>query len=189
MAHINKIAMLSVVMSFVLSTTAHARSRSVYTSLEVKNCKLEEDDPEHGAYSTSQCPGNGDYTVFYNIFDDRDDLTLSNHSNVFMLELPRRLAKTGFPELGLTLEWREHQKNKQWIPHALIAHYLWTEEEKQRDVLAIIQLSPTNTCAVAAIDTHTHRDALKRARRYADQLIKYPQRCKDIPFMQPLTIE
>ena len=143
-------------------------NRSVYTSLEEKQCRIikaantDEDDYE------VRCRGTAGYTLLVSEGDLRQNITVitpkgTRHS----LDL-WDVVSGGFSHVGPKAEWRLTTQNKKLVPVALIFRYNASENadqpNKQTSYLAVAKITPTQICVTEKISPGpTANDDARRA--------------------------
>lgn len=149
------IAGVTIILLGCVATIVAQSNRSVYTSLEEKQCRLikaanaDEDDYE------ARCRGTAGYSLIVSEGDLRQNLTVitpkgTRHS----LDL-WDVVSSAFSSLGPNAEWRVRTQNKKPIPVALIVRFNASENVEQPDkrtsYLVVTKITPTEICVTEKI--------------------------------------
>jgi len=147
-----------------------AQNSSVYTSLEVKQCRtMKTDDSEADGYE-GRCRGAGGYALIVSEGDLRQNVTVvtpkgAKHS----LEL-WDVISGGFSRVGPKAEWRMATQNGKLSPVALIIRYNASEDPAQSNkttsYLAVAKITASEICVTDKIPPGAK--ANDDARRAAD---------------------
>lgn len=159
-----------------LETGAAQPNRSVYTSLDAKQCRtLKNDTSETGDY-LGQCKGISGYSLLLAEGDLRQNLTVvtpsgSKHS----LEL-WSVISGGFSSLGSNAEWRVNKQGNKLVPVALIVRFNASEDpensNKITSYLAVTKITNSQICVTHKIGPGPQ--ANDNARRAADAAADKP---------------
>lgn len=84
-----------------VAAPASPRIESVYTSIDLDDCKLLESVPEEGGYAKFRCAGYGDIPLFISEGDLRMNVDIGVEDDVW-------ISQGAFNTLGRTVEWRLH---------------------------------------------------------------------------------
>jgi len=144
-----RIALL-IAISLFLSSASVAQNRSVYTSLDAKQCRTiksanaDEDD------MVQKCRGTAGYTLIVSEGDLRQNITVVTPRGVeHSLEL-WSVVSGGFSTVGPKAEWRLNRQNGKLSPVALIIRYNTSEDAEHPDknisYLAVAKITPAEIC-------------------------------------------
>jgi hypothetical protein len=169
-----RLAMSAVVaVLFVVPLQAQDATRSVYTTIDLKACKvLRKSSPEGASW---RCPGLPGYPLYVAEGDDRFFVSAGLEPE------KRRAAKqtlkpfnTIFPAgtVRATVEWRIPRTSRKAPPYATIVRYYTSSEAAKGQVLVVSKLTPTEACHAALIDADANADAIERARLAADTTVR-----------------
>ena len=134
-------------------TTPPAQDRrSVFTSLDLKQCRLIEENIDEGGYSRHDCPGHAGYRIELIESDLRQNIALIRPNGTKdELDLAARIGGGGFSEIGKTIEWRGADRAK---PRTLTLRFNVNESPEPavppRSYLIVIRLAAP-ACPVAKI--------------------------------------
>jgi hypothetical protein len=157
---------LSVIL--LLATVAAGQSnRSVYTSLEEKQCrtiKTTSSDYE------GRCPGVAGYKLLLSEGDLRQNVTVvTAQGTTHSLDL-WVVVSSAFSSVGPKAEWRMAMQNGKLVPVALIIRYKASEDPEQpnklNSYLAVSKITPAEICVTDKISPGPK--ANEEARRAAD---------------------
>lgn len=153
-----------------ISAVAQAKSESVYTSIDVDDCKVIsaawlEKEPEIDHY-TGHCAGKDGYTVVISGGDERYDLSL-----IYQGAEVNLTNIDGFHDLaGLKVEWHSEISQGTKSPfHSLI--YRMSESDDNGDAtetLYVVRLKGAQSCVVGKVAQSANMN--KKARAIADDL-------------------
>ena len=176
---IRKRLLLAPALLLVLSSwqTGSAQpNRSVYTSLDAKQCRtLKNDTSEAGDY-LGRCKGISGFSLLLAEGDLRQNLTLvtpsgSKHS----LEL-WNVISGGFSSIGSKAEWRVNKQGNKMVPVALIVRFNASEDpensKKVTSYLAVTKITNSEICVTHKIGPGPQ--ANEDARRAADEAAGKP---------------
>jgi hypothetical protein len=170
--------LLAPALLLVLSSWQTGRAqpnRSVYTSLDAKQCRtLKNDTSEAGDY-LGRCKGVSGYSLLLAEGDLRQNLTVvtpsgSKHS----LEL-WTVISGGFSSLGSNAEWRVIKHGSKLVPVALIVRFNASEDpgnsSKVSSYLAVTKISKSEICVTHKIGPgpQANEDARRAADAAADK--------------------
>lgn len=138
---------------------------SLYTSLDLKKCKLVESYPREGGSAVWQCKGHkgmpirvaeGDLRYFVSYGPKADSQTAAGQT----------LA--AFNTIHSTLEWRVERKDGEWVPFATILRYFWSSDGRNGETLVVTKLGSLDACHVAHVVASGNPRANDMARYAAD---------------------
>jgi hypothetical protein len=157
----------------LLTGTAAAQIKSVYTSVQTKACRTIESTAEEGGFYRGICPGVGGYKVELTEGDIRQTLNVITPAKKnFHLKFTEYYGS--FSTVGQKLEWRV----KGGVPIALIARYNVADPTGERSTdtsyLMVSKISKAMSCVVDIIQPG--RSQNEAARRSADTALSLP--CK-----------
>ena len=158
---------------------AHATDvDSLYTSLDVRDCKtLELQEDEGGSYR-GRCPGTAGYRLELIEGDLRQTLTVIDpKGRAFPLDLWSTVSGA-FSLLGSKAEWRVRRSGGRTMPIALLVRYNANEDperpEKSTSYLVVSKITPDAICVTDVVAPQPN--ANEQARVLADQAASRP--CK-----------
>ena len=131
-----------------------ATLESVYSDLDLKKCKILQEDKETGS-SESLCPGIADYKLIVTDDDLRQSVTVvdpkgKQHSLNFYSTI-----SSGFSLLGPKAEWRVEKQGAKVFPKALIVRLNASENpddpNKKTSYLAVAKITPESICVTQKI--------------------------------------
>jgi hypothetical protein len=151
---------------------AQDATRSVYTTIDLKTCKVVRKSTEGAIW---RCPGLPGYPVYLAEGDDRmfvsvgpnpekrraAEQTLTSFNSIFPSGMTRA-----------TIEWRVPGVSGRTQPYATIVRYYTSNEQAKGQVLVVSKVTPTETCHAAYIDAGANADAIERARLAADTTVR-----------------
>jgi hypothetical protein len=158
---------------FVVPVNAQDATRSVYTTIDLKGCKIVRKSGPEGA--SWRCPGLPGYPIYVAEGDDRFFVSAGLEPE------KRRAAKqtlkpfnTIFPAgtVRATVEWRIPRTSRKAQPYASIVRYYTSSETTKGQVLVVSKITPAEACHAAYIDADTNADAIERARLAADTTVR-----------------
>jgi hypothetical protein len=152
----------------VSSSISHAQNRSVYTSLQEKQCRTIKTETTGAGDYEGRCRGVGGYSLTLLEGDLRQNIIVNTPKGArHSLEL-WDVISGGFSSVGPKAEWRVTNKNRQ--PVALIIRYNASENSdnpnKRTSYLAIAKITPTEICITDKISPSANANT--DARRAAD---------------------
>ncbi len=186
------IAGLLVAMGPAVGPAAANPLKSLYTTLEIKSCRVLKKHAEGNAYL---CGGLGGYAVYFAEGDLRTFVsfgrapekrraasqTLGDFNTVFGgravvkgKSAPSTLTgNTAGTKAGrATIEWRFVRRDGKPMPYATILRYFTSSDENKSEVLVVTKVSPTEACHVAYVDAIANSNAIVLAREAADKLAR-----------------
>ena len=142
------------------------RISSLFTSLDLKNCKLTASNPNEGGSAVWDCKGykgmrvrvaEGDLRYFVSYGPGAEKQTAAGQT----------LAP--FNNIHKTLEWRVERKGAEWAPFATILRYFWDSSDGSKgQTLVVTRLDAGDACHVAHIVANGNPRANQQAREIAD---------------------
>lgn len=138
---------------------------SLYTSLDLKNCKLTDSNPNEGGWAVWDCKGHqgmrvrvaeGDLRYFVSYGPGAEKQTAAGQT----------LAP--FNNIHTVLEWRVMRKGGEWAPFATILRYFWDSDGRKGETLVVTKLGAADACQVAHIVANGNPKANEQAREIAD---------------------
>jgi hypothetical protein len=143
--------------------------KSVYTSLDLKNCETLKTDPDGTSYRCEGLPG---VPIYFAEGDDRTFLsagatldkgkaatqTLKSFNSIFAR-----------PASRATIEWRFVIKERRKVPYATIVRYFTQSDTAKGQVLVVSRVADGGSCHIAYIDATANLDAIVLARKIADE--------------------
>ena len=170
------ISVVAFVLVLGVTTTLAQSNRSVYTTLEAKQCRtLRSNSSEAGDY-LGKCPGVAGYTLLVSEGDLRQNIEIvtprgAKHS----LDL-WEVVSGGFSSLGPKAEWRMAKQKGKLSPVALIVRYNASENAadstKTNSYLAVAKITADAVCVTDKISPSANANEL--ARRAADEAATKP---------------
>jgi hypothetical protein len=158
-------------------TTAAAQSyKSVYTSLEQKQCRAVKLAKSETDGYEGRCRGVGGYALLLSEGDLRQNITvITPRGTKYSLDL-WNVVSGGFSTVGPKAEWRMAMRNGKLAPVALIIRYNASEDpehpSKLSSYLAVSKITPTEICVTDKISAGPKANA--DARRAADTAATRP---------------
>lgn len=148
------------------SMSAKAQSnRSLYTTLEAKQCRTLKSDSYLG-----RCPGVGGYSLLVAEDDLRQDITVVTPQGAKHSLGLWEVVSAGFSHVGSKAEWRVAKRKGKLFPVALIVRFTASEDSTQPNkttsYLAVSKITPATVCVTDKIAAGTN--ANEEARRAAD---------------------
>lgn len=159
-----------------LATVAAQSNRSVYTSLEEKQCRvIKSANSETGDYE-ARCRGTAGYALLVTEGDLRQNIiVVTPKGTKHSLDL-WDVVSGGFSSVGPKAEWRMSLQNGKLAPVALIVRYNASEDpgqpNKLTSYLAVTKITPTEICVTEKISPGPK--ANEDARRAADAATTKP---------------
>ncbi|WDR01711.1 hypothetical protein PSQ19_13270 [Devosia algicola] len=138
---------------------------SGYTDINLDDCTIMSADDFGARWA---CPGYRGYPLYIAEGDLRFMVS-------YGFDAPNEFAATQTPPpfnyLGDKLEWRLSNKGGEFKPVATIVRYFVDDQDSDTDkqVLAVTQLAPGNTCHIGYVDATETADANIAARKIADR--------------------
>jgi hypothetical protein len=143
-----------------------AEIESVYTKLDLKQCKdvTPEDVKDYGAIW--QCPGH----------DGIDVRVAEGDLRIFVSYGPIAANQTAtyetipqFNTIGETLEWRVRREGGTLKPFATILRFSWDVDDKKGSTLVVTKLAKDDACHMAHVEASGNPRANEQARAIADK--------------------
>jgi hypothetical protein len=142
--------------------------KSLYTSVDLKACKLLKQHRDGNSWLCSGLPGfpvyvaEGDLRQFVSMGPDAERRraaaqTLGPFNSIFERNKERA-----------AIEWRFVTRRERPIPYAAIIRFHTFHEGRRGDVLVVFRVGERDTCHVAYIDALANSDAIVLARQIAD---------------------
>ena len=158
----------------IVATAAQDASHGVFTTIDLKACKVQRRDATETVWRCSGLPG---FPLQLAEVDDRTFLSFGpapekRRASRQTLRVPNTLFPTA--EKRATVEWRvalppEISKTPPPSrPYAAIVRYFTARDDARGQVLVVSKISPTDSCQMALIDAQANPEALALARRLAD---------------------
>lgn len=137
------------------STAAHAQSnQSIYTTLNTKQCKTVESNPNEGGSYVGICPGVTGYKLQVEEGDLRQNIqVITPGGTKHTLEL-WNVVGSSFSSLGEKAEWRVQKQKGKTVPVALIVRYnVANPEDSTRNTswLAVVKITGAKICVTDKI--------------------------------------
>jgi hypothetical protein len=158
------------------SVISHAQSRSLYTSLGVKQCrKIKTETTGAGDYE-GRCRGVAGYSLTLLEGDLRQNIIVNSPKGTkHSLEL-WHVVSGGFSYVGTRAEWRMAKQNRRLTPVGLIIRYNASEDpdhpNKKTSYLVVAKITPTEICVTDKLLPGAK--ANNDARRAADNAANKP---------------
>ena len=158
------------------SAISHAQNRSLYTSLEAKQCRTIKTETTGAGDYEGRCPGVAGYSLTLLEGDLRQNIIVNAPNGTkHSLEL-WDVISGGFSSVGPKAEWRMASQNGKLALVALIIRYNASENPDKPDqrtsYLAVAKITPTEICITDKISPGAK--ANDEARRAADSAAKKP---------------
>lgn len=143
-----------------------AEIESVYTKLDLRQCKdvTPEDAKDYG--SVSICPGH----------DGIDVRVAEGDLRIFVSYGPNAANQTAtyetipeFNSIGETLEWRVRREGDKLKPFATILRFSWNVDDKKGSTLVVTKLGTDDACHMAYVVASGNPKANEEARAIADR--------------------
>jgi hypothetical protein len=162
---LKKLTFVTILGGAILTGTAAAQIKSVYTSIKTGACRTIESTAEEGGFYRGLCPGVGGYKVELTEGDIRQTINVVTPAKKnFHLKFTEYYG--AFSTVGEKLEWRV----KSGAPIALIARYNVADPtgEKNTDTsyLMVSKVGKAMSCVVDIVPPGPSQNA--EARRLAD---------------------
>lgn len=166
---------------FASSSISLAQNRSVYTPLDVKQCRTIKVETTGAGDYEGRCRGVAGYSLTLLEGDLRQNIIVNTPKGAkHSLEL-WDVISGGFSSVGPKAEWRMAISNGKQSPVALIIRYNASENpdnpDKRTSYLAVAKITPTEICITDKISPGTNANT--DARRAADSAATKP--CLKIP--------
>ena len=153
-----------------------AQNRSVYTSLEAKQCRTIKIETTGAGDYEGRCRGVAGYSLTLLEGDLRQNIIVNTPKGAkHSLEL-WDVISGGFSSVGPKAEWRVTNKNGKLLPAALIIRYNASENpdnpDRRTSYLAVAKITPTAICITDKISPSANANI--DARRAADSAANKP---------------
>ena len=153
-----------------------AQNRSVYTSLETKQCRTIKTETTGAGDYEGRCRGVGGYSLTLLEGDLRQNIIVNTPKGTkHSLEL-WDVISGGFSYVGPKAEWRTARQKGRLVPVALIIRYNASEDaehpDKKTSYLVVAKITPTEICVTDKISPSS--TANDDARRAADTAANKP---------------
>ncbi len=160
------------ILALILTGTAAAQNKSVYTSLTEKSCRTIEANAEEAGWYRGLCPGAGGYRLEVLEGDLRQSINvIAPGKKKYELDLWTNVS-SAFSSLGEKAEWRV----RNGVPYALIVRFNASEdaEKPERIVsyLVVVRISAETVCLSGVVNPGKNQNAA--ARRLADESTNKP---------------
>jgi hypothetical protein len=158
----------------LLPAAAFAQNKSVYTSLDTKDCKTVEQSSEGAGWYRGECKGVGGFKLEVTEGDLRQSINvISPSGDKFELDFTQVSGR--FSTVGQKAEWRVNKNT----PVALIVRFNFNSEgddtgTKNTSYLIVSKISKTAACITDVVKPSKTQNA--EAQKLADQAAKKP--CK-----------
>lgn len=156
----------SLILAF--SVFASAQNKSIYTSLETKNCKTLEQSDEGSGWYRGECAGVGGYKLEVTEGDIRQSVNVVEPGGK-IFELNFAQVSSAFSTVGAKAEWRMKGK----VPVALIVRFNASDPEdsaKSTSYLIVSKISQTESCITDVVNPSKTQNAT--AQKLADAALK-----------------
>ena len=159
-------SVLTAALGLCLSPACAETISSVYTSLDLKQCRdvTPKDIEDYGAVAI--CPG----------YDGIDVRVAEGDLRIFVSYGPGAATQTAayetvpqFNTIGDTLEWRGAEEGGRWTPFATILRFKWSVDGKTGSTLVVTKLGKYDSCHVAYVEASGNPHANEEARAIADK--------------------
>lgn len=162
------LALLLLALGFPLfaGPASAGEAESVYTELDLDQCKdvTPKDMQDYG--SVSICPG----------YDGIDVRVAEGDLRIFVSYGPNAANQTAtyetipqFNKVGRTLEWRVRREDGELKPFATILRYSWDVDGKRGSTLVVTKLTQDDACHMAYVEATDNAKANEQARAIADR--------------------
>ena len=143
--------------------------KSLYTTVDLKECKQVKRHRDGNAWECAGLPG---FPVYIAEGDLRQFVSVGTKP-----EQRRAARQTLGPfntifEAGshrATIEWRFERKGERQIPYAAIIRFHTTSDAGRGDVLVVFKVMEYDTCHIAYVDALANEEPAALARRIADR--------------------
>jgi hypothetical protein len=154
---------------FIVGNAAAFPAKSIYTTIDLKACKVIKADADGARWLCKGLPG---YPIYVAEGDLRMFVSIGSKP-----ELRRAARQTlrAFNSLftgkanRATMEWRFVSVGGKDVPYATILRYQTASDTAKGQVLVVTKVSPTESCHVAFVDAIANLDAIEIARKVADE--------------------
>lgn len=145
------------------------RVKSMFTTIDLKSCRVLK--KHHDGYAW-RCRGLTGYPVYVAEGDLRYYVSIGNNG-----ETRRAAGQTLNPFNTIfkgdasrtAIEWRFTTPEGRTVPYATIVRYFTSNDTGKGQVFVVTRVTATETCHVAYVDALANEDAIKIARRVADE--------------------
>jgi hypothetical protein len=162
-----RLSILALALAFALfpGRAPAAEIESVYTKLDLKQCKdgTPEDIRDYG--SVSICQG----------YDGIDVRVAEGDLRIFVSYGPNAANQTAtyetipqFNTIGETLEWRVRREGGKLKPFATILRFSWSVDGKKGSTLVVTKLAKDDACHMAYVEASGNLKANEEVRAIAD---------------------
>jgi hypothetical protein len=153
------------------SISAKAQStRSIYTTLEARQCRTLKSDSSGAGQYLGRCPGVGGYSLLVAEDDLRQDITVVTPQGAKHSLNLWEVVSGAFSRVGSKAEWRMAKRNRKMVPIALIVRFIANEDSTQPNkttsYLAVSKITTEEVCVTDKISSGAN--ANEDARRVAD---------------------
>lgn len=163
------------------------RVKSMFTTIDLKSCRVVRKHSDGYAW---RCRGLTGYPIYISEGDLRFYLSVGNDA-----EKRRAAGQTLNPfntifkadSARTAIEWRFRTPEGRTVPYAMIVRYFTSNDTGGNgQVFVVTRVTATETCHIAYIDALANEDAIKIARRIADErALKFD--CKNQPTVEGAT--
>jgi hypothetical protein len=160
------VVLLTLAFPLFAGQASAAEIESVYTKLDLEQCKdvTPQDIKDHG--SVSICPG----------YDSIDVRVAEGDLRIFVSYGPNAANQTAtyetipqFNNIGETLEWRVRREGGKLKPFATILRFSWDVDGRRGSTLVVTKLAKTDACHMAYVEATNNPQANEQARAIADK--------------------
>ena len=167
---------LLIAISLLIGSQSAAQNRSVYTSLDVKQCRTIKTETTGAGDYEGRCPGVAGYSLTLLEGDLRQNIIVNTpKGKKHSLEL-WDVVSGAFSSVGPKAEWRMAKQNGKLSPVALIIRYNASENpdnpDKRTSYLAVAKITPNEICITDKISPSANANS--EARRAADSAATKP---------------
>ena len=165
-----------IVLFLFIGSESVAQNRSVYTSLEAKQCRTIKTETTGAGDYEGRCRGVAGYSLTLLEGDLRQNIIVTTPKGTkHSLEL-WDIVSGGFSHVGPNAEWRTMRQKGKLIPVALVVRYNVSEDaehpDKKTSYLVVAKITPTDICVTDKISPGS--TANDDARRAADTAANKP---------------
>jgi hypothetical protein len=167
---------LLIAISLLIGSQSVAQNRSVYTSLDAKQCRTIKTETTGAGDYEGRCRGVAGYSLTLLEGDLRQNIIVNTpKGKKHSLEL-WDVISGGFSSVGPKAEWRMAKQHNKLVPAALIIRYNASENpdnpNKHTSYLAVAKITPNEICITDKISPGAN--ANNEARRAADSAATKP---------------
>lgn len=159
----------------VAVTVSIGQNKSIYTSLDVNDCKTLEQEDEGTGWYRGQCKGVGGFKLEVTEGDLRQSIDVISPSGS-KSELSFGSVSSGFSSVGAKAEWRVKGKT----PVGLIVRFNASEDPadatKITSYLIVIKIKSGGSCITEVVKPSKSQNIL--ARKFADEAASKP--CREL---------